>query len=66
MRLMNADFYYDDNEKMVVYAIPEFVVYAGEDEKYVYEDDNRIDLSCVPVLESGGSLSFSRICLTLC
>lgn len=57
--LMNADFYYDDNEKMVVYAMPEFVVYAGEDEKCVYEDDNRIDLSCVPVLESGGEVYLS-------
>lgn len=61
--LFEENFYYDENERLVVFAMPEYVVYAevsdSEEENSIYEDESKVELSSPAAIDRAGTVYLS-------
>ena len=61
--LFEENFYYDENERLVVFAMPEYVVYAevsdSEEENSIYEDESKVELSSPAAIDRTGTVYLS-------
>lgn len=61
--LFEENFYYDENERLVVFAMPEYVVYAevsdSEEKNSIYEDESKVELSSPAAIDRAGTVYLS-------
>ncbi len=61
--LFEENFYYDENERLVVFAMPEYVVYAEvsdtEEKNSIYEDERKVELSSPAAIDRAGTVYLS-------
>lgn len=61
--LFEENFYYDENERLVVFAMPEYVVYAevsdSEENNSIYEDESKVELSSPAAIDRAGTVYLS-------